>query len=186
MAVDIPKIKDAYAAPCCGGTCNHSIRVQKAMEHSLKTTTLLPYPLEMVFPFFSNAANLERITPTELRFKILTPMPIEMKVGTLIDYRLSLFGIPFSWRTRIAEWEPPYRFADEQIRGPYALWYHVHEFKASGNQTEMSDLVRYRLPLGPLGDIALPLVRKQVNHIFSYRQRVIAQSLHQWLQSSQD
>jgi len=143
----------------------------------LSRSTWLPRPLAEVFPFFADAGNLGRITPPALRFRILTPLPVEMKVGALIDYRLSLFGVPFGWRTRIREWRPPHRFVDEQIRGPYASWIHTHEFREERGGTRMDDRVEYALPFGPVGRIALPLVRRQLEHIFDYRARVIPELL---------
>lgn len=127
-----------------------------------------------MFAFFADAANLERLTPDFLRFQIETPSPIEMCAGTRIDYRLSLMGLPVRWRTRISSWEPPQRFSDDQERGPYALWHHVHEFEAEGDRTRMRDRVDYRLPLGPLGTLAHALwVRRTLERIFDYRRRVV-------------
>lgn len=147
-------------------------------EHELATVTRLQHPVEQVFSFFADAGNLARITPPELGFRILTPTPVPMAEGTLIDYRLRLFGVPFGWRTRICGWDPPRAFADEQLRGPYALWHHTHAFEAApAGGTVMTDRVRFRLPLGLLGAPALPLVRLQLRRIFAYRARAIRELL---------
>jgi ligand-binding SRPBCC domain-containing protein len=147
------------------------------MEHVLHTALELPLPLERVFPFFADAANLERITPPELRFQILTPLSAKIELGTLIEYRLWLFGVPLRWTTRISEWDPPRQFIDEQLRGPYALWQHTHTFEQVRMGTVIHDRVRYRLPLSPLGDVAYPLVRYQLARIFSYRRRAVREAL---------
>lgn len=146
-------------------------------NHVLETETFLPLPREEVFPFFAAAENLERITPPELGFNILTPTPVEIHAGRLIDYRLRLFGVPFRWRTRISVWEPPFRFVDEQLAGPYHTWIHLHEFTETEGGTLMRDQVRYRLPFHPLGGVALPLVRGQVTRIFRYRAGAIRRLL---------
>ena len=140
-------------------------------DHILEVSLVLPVARARVFAFFADAANLEAITPPELRFRITTPLPIAMGRGALIDYRLNLHGVPFRWRTRIAVWEPPDRFVDLQERGPYALWEHTHSFSDAGDGcTLVHDRVRYRLPLGPLGEIVLPLVRRDLTRIFGYRE----------------
>lgn len=148
-------------------------------EHLLTTETLIPRPREEVFAFFAAAENLERITPPELQFRIRTPLPIGMEAGALIEYRLGLFGVPFRWRTRISRWEPPESFADEQLQGPYARWIHTHRFEQVEGGTRVTDEVRYRLPLYPLGELALPLVRLQLRRIFSYRTRRLHELLRE-------
>lgn len=138
-------------------------------NHILETESLLPLPRESVFPFFAAAENLETITPRELGFRIVTPTPVRMASGTLIDYRLRLFGVPFRWRTRISVWDPPHRFVDEQLNGPYHTWLHLHEFHEVEGGTLIRDQVRYRLPLHPVGEIIHPLVRRQLARIFRFR-----------------
>ena len=146
-------------------------------DQFLQTTTSLPLGVEEVFAFFANAENLERITPPELAFQILTPTPIDIGEGTIIDFRLRLFRIPFGWRTRIVEWQPNDRFSDEQIRGPYRRWKHLHTFVEGGEGTRMTDRVEYQLPLQPAGAVALPLVRRQLDRIFRYRADAIRRLL---------
>jgi ligand-binding SRPBCC domain-containing protein len=127
-------------------------------------------PPDAVFAFFSDARNLEAITPPLLRFRVVTPAPIVMRRGTLIGYRLRVRGMPVRWLTEISEWEPPHRFVDIQIRGPYALWQHTHTFEPDGHGTLMRDVVRYRVGFGPLGALATALlVRRDVEAIFDYR-----------------
>ncbi len=146
-------------------------RPREPGEHLLVTETTIGRPLDEVFAFFSAAENLQRITPPEMHFAIVTPPPIEMAAGTLIDYRLRLLGVPFRWRTRIARWEPPALFVDEQLEGPYALWIHTHGFRQVEGGTRVRDEVRHRLPVYPLGELAYPLVRLQLRRIFGYRRR---------------
>ena len=145
--------------------------------HVLRTRTRLPLPREDVFAYFSDAANLERITPPELRFRILTPLPIPMREGTLIDYRLRLLRVPLRWKSRILRWKPPTGFVDEQVSGPYRLWEHTHSFYEEGDETIVEDVVRYGLPFWPLGEIAHPLVRLQLGRIFRFRQSAMRGSL---------
>ncbi len=153
-----------------------------ALTHHLQTTTWLPLPRAEVFEFFGDAENLARITPPELAFEIVTPTPIDMRPGTRIEYRLGLFGVRFGWLTEITVWEPPYRFVDQQLRGPYRRWHHTHTFvERTGPDgrpgTQMDDLVRWELPLAPFGEVAYPLVRAQLARIFGYRQRRIQELL---------
>jgi len=137
--------------------------------HTLTRTQLLAHPVGEVFPFFADALNLERITPPLLRFEVVTPGPIEMRVGALIEYRLRLHGLKVDWLTRIEEWEPGVRFVDSQLAGPYRLWHHTHTFEEHDEGTLMRDVVRYALPAWPLGELALPLVRRDLARIFDYR-----------------
>lgn len=147
-------------------------------EYRLRRSQSIGRPLPEVFAFFADAANLEAITPPFLRFRIITPAPIEMGVGARIDYRLSLWGVPLSWRTRITCFEPDVRFIDEQEAGPYAYWHHLHEFEADGAGTRMRDEVTYRLPFGPLGRVAHALwVERQLSTIFDYREHAIREQL---------
>jgi len=138
----------------------------------------VPLPVDEVFAFFGDAHNLETITPSFLRFRVRTPPPIAMGPGTLIDYELSLFGVPFSWRTRIEVFEPGRRFVDLQLRGPYRRWHHLHEFVPLGAATLVVDIVDYELPLGPLGALAHPIVvRPALERIFDHRRTAIGRVL---------
>ena len=143
--------------------------------HVLQRTQRLDPPPEEVFPFFADAGNLEAITPPWLGFEVVTPRPIEMRPGALIEYRLVLRRLPVAWLTRIEAWEPGVRFVDMQLTGPYKLWHHTHEFSAHPDGgTVMTDTVRYALPLGPLGGLAhRVLVRRDVERIFDFRARAV-------------
>ena len=143
----------------------------------LEVETLVPLSLDEVFPFFAQAENLQRITPPELQFHIETALPVKMALGTVLDYRLRLAGVPFRWRSRITVWDPPHRFLDEQLRGPYREWIHLHTFEETPEGTRVTDRVRYRLPLHPLSLPAAPLVRRQLHRIFTYRETAVRELL---------
>jgi ligand-binding SRPBCC domain-containing protein len=141
---------------------------------TLQRTQFLPRPRAAVFPFFADAANLEAITPPWLGFRILTPGPIVMGPGTLIDYRIRWRFVPLRWRTAITVWEPPVRFVDEQVRGPYRLWRHTHTFAEVSGGTAMTDVVEYALPLGPLGRLMHRfIVERDLAAIFDYRREQV-------------
>ncbi len=146
-----------------------------ARIHILERSQVVPLPRADVFAFFSDARNLEAITPEFLHFSILPPVPVELREGSRIDYRLSLFGVPFHWRTRIAAWQPGVRFVDVQERGPYAMWHHTHTFSDVECGTRVADRVEYALPLGALGEAAHPLmVRRTLKRIFDHRAERVA------------
>jgi ligand-binding SRPBCC domain-containing protein len=133
-------------------------------------------PRGEVFAFFAEAANLQLLTPPWVGFRFLTPLPVQMGVGTLIDYRISIRGLPLRWRTRIAVWEPPERFVDEQVRGPYRCWVHEHRFADRGTHTGCQDRVEYDLRGGRLL-AALQhglMVGRDVRRIFVYRAQELA------------
>jgi ligand-binding SRPBCC domain-containing protein len=140
----------------------------------LERSLVVPRSPAEVFPFFTDAANLERLTPKFLGFTILTPAPMEVKPGTVIDYRIRLNGVPLRWRTRIEEVVPNERFVDVQVRGPYKSWRHIHTFRPVPGGTALGDRVEYELPLGPLGALAHALVvKRQLRAIFDYRTQVM-------------
>ena len=131
----------------------------------------LPSPPEKVFQFFAEPANLDAITPPWLRFRTVTPMPIAMGEGTLIDYRLRIRGVPVRWGSRIASWDPPHSFRDEQVRGPYRLWIHEHAFEPCDGGTLVRDHVRYAVALDAL--VHGWIVRPDIERIFRHRARVL-------------
>ncbi len=153
------------------------IQILQSTTHSgrivLKTQLRFFERPEAIFDFFADAANLEAITPTWLNFRILTPLPIEMGSGTLIDYQLRLHWIPIRWRTEIAEWEPPHRFVDQQLRGPYRLWRHTHTFEPTSDGTLMTDSVEYAVPGGRL--INRWFVEPDLKKIFAWRHKCLSE-----------
>lgn len=147
-------------------------------EHIITRELTLDKAIDKVFEFFSDAGNLERITPPELNFRITTPKPIKLKKGTLIDYQLKLRGLPIKWKTEISEWNPPFSFIDQALKSPYKLWIHRHTFEENLNGgTDIKDVVRYRLPFEPFGDLMHWYVRRELNYIFDYRQKSVAEIL---------
>lgn len=137
-----------------------------------RTKILLPKPLAEVFPFFADAYNLEALTPDWLRFTVTTPKPIDMRVGTKIDYKLKVRGLPLRWTSEITAWEPPYRFVDEQRRGPYRQWIHEHTFREVDGGTLASDYIQYAVPGGSL--VHWLAVKRDVERIFQYREQKMA------------
>lgn len=142
----------------------------------LTTEQLIEKPLDEVFSFFSDAHNLVEITPTRMHLVVLTPRPIEMEVGTLIDYRFKLRGIPVRWQTEITEWNPPHFFADEQCKGPYRCWIHKHTFVETDGGTLVGDEVEYGVLGGQL--INKFLVRPDIEKIFEYRSQKLQELLN--------
>ena len=140
--------------------------------YRLERQQFVPRPRDEVFAFFAEARNLEALTPAFLNFRILTPLPLDMHSGTLIDYQIRLGGIPMRWRTRIETFEAPVSFVDVQLAGPYRTWRHVHEFQDAPGGTLVTDRVDYALPFGFLGALAHRLfVRRALKRIFDYRQQ---------------
>lgn len=153
------------------------VRIERAADGTfvLNTVQEIPRPLMEVFAFFGDACNLEALTPPWLNFRILTPRPIGMQAGTLIDYRIRLHGIPIGWRTRISVWEPPHRFVDEQLRGPYSRWHHEHRFETTAAGVRMTDIVHYRVCGGR--PIERLFVRGDLERIFAFRRAAVARLL---------
>jgi ligand-binding SRPBCC domain-containing protein len=154
------------------------MKIRTAVAHVLQSEQLLTRERGDVFEFFADAFNLEAITPPWLGFQVVTPGPIEMAPGTLIEYRLRLHGLRVDWLTRIEIWEPGRRFVDAQVRGPYRLWRHTHLFEDHPEGTLVRDRVSYEIPLGPLGELARRLfVRRDLDRIFEYRRLAVAEAL---------
>lgn len=136
----------------------------------------IPLKRQQIFPFFADAKNLEEITPELLKFHVEKISTAEIQEGTLIDYRLKIHGVPVSWRTEIRQWKPNEMFVDQQLKGPYSVWHHTHQFEDLGPGTLMTDTVRYKLPLGILGWLAAgKMVQNDVQNIFSYRRKKTSQ-----------
>jgi ligand-binding SRPBCC domain-containing protein len=146
--------------------------------YTLQREISLMSPRDEVFRFFERPENLARLTPPELGFEIMTPPPLTMRAGAVVDYSIGILGVRMHWRTLISEYDPPHRFVDMQLKGPYTFWHHTHEFEAVGGGTLMRDTVRYVLPFGPIGRLIHKLlVSRRLNNIFDYRERTIRQLL---------
>ncbi len=148
--------------------------------YELNKIQFINQPIDVVFNFFSKPENLALITPSKLAFKILTPTPIMITKGTLIDYTIRLMRFPVHWRTLITKYNPPYEFVDEQIKGPYLFWHHTHTFKAVNGGSEIKDKVRYSIPMGYLGQFIHKIwIKKDLEKIFEYRKAVIDKLFNQ-------
>lgn len=133
-------------------------------------------PLEQAFAFYEEPRNLCRITPPWLQFRMMAGEAISMRRGLRVHYRIRPLGVAQRWTSEITEYEPPHRFVDEQIMGPYRRWRHVHEFRPVGDATEIVDVIEYEMPFGWLGRLAHALiVGRQLRTIFDYRQRAVAE-----------
>jgi len=145
----------------------------------LERSQRVDVPVDAAFAFYGDAVNLEPMTPPWLRFEVITPDPVELGAGALLDYRLRLHGFPIRWQTRIEIWEPPYRFVDTQARGPYRLWEHTHLFEPDGDgATVIHDRIRYSIPYGPLGALADRFfVRRDLKRIFDFRAQAVSERL---------
>ena len=142
--------------------------------YTIESNQFINKPIEEVFQFFSKPENLSVITPAKLGFKILSPNPIKMEVGRLIDYNIYLLGIPIHWRTLITDYEPPNMFVDQQIKGPYTMWHHTHTFHKVKGGVEIKDRVVYSIPFGFLGRLLNYLwIKRDLNNIFLHRKKVI-------------
>ena len=135
--------------------------------HVYDSELWLPKPVEEVFAFFADASNLQLLTPDWVNFEILTPLPIAMHAGTVIDYKLRIRGIQLRWHTEITVWEAPHRFVDEQKRGPYRQWIHEHRFESRDGGTMCTDHVQYAVFGGEL--INRLFVWRDVERIFNFR-----------------
>jgi ligand-binding SRPBCC domain-containing protein len=143
----------------------------KPVCYRLTCEVRLAAPLEDVFAFFADASQLERLTPAWLKFSVLSPSPISMHEGAIIDYKLRVHDMPLKWRSKIAIWDPPHQFADEQIRGPYRCWYHVHSFEREGDATICRDEVEYSIFGGAL--VHSLFVKRDLERIFTFRTRTL-------------
>jgi ligand-binding SRPBCC domain-containing protein len=155
--------------------------------YRLERTQFVARPREEAFAFFSDARNLEQITPAFLHFRVLNEGATGVHAGMLIDYRLKLFGIPLRWQSQIEAFEPGEQFVDVQLRGPYRVWRHLHEFRDASGGTQMIDRVDYALPLGPLGSLAHALfVRRTLGKIFDFRREKIEELFGPGINASAD
>jgi ligand-binding SRPBCC domain-containing protein len=144
--------------------------------YTLRKTILVPASLDRVFHFFNRPENLEKLTPAFLKFTIMTPPPVEMANGAVFDYRIRLLGCPLRWTSVINNYDPPHGFVDIQLRGPYAFWHHQHRFVPKQDGVEVVDEVHYDVGFSAVGRLMHALVvRRQLNMIFSHREKVIGE-----------
>ena len=143
--------------------------------YTLKREQKIKKNIDNVFEFFSKPENLSIITPSKMKFKILTPSPIEMKEGALIDYTVNIFGFPIRWRTLITDYKPVHMFVDQQLKGPYSMWHHTHFFeRLSDEETLIKDIVIYAVPFGVIGKLVHSLyIKRDLNAIFDFRSQKI-------------
>lgn len=166
----LPRAFEAAGFQFRFSTLGQALEELSVADDLLEVDQFIPRPIAEVWPFFSEARNLEALTPPWLSFQVLKTSSPDLGEGTLIDYRLKLHGVPFKWTSRIEEWEPGKRFVDTQVRGPYALWHHTHTFESMGSGTLMRDRVRYRVPAGLLGRVVGGWkVENDVQRIFAFR-----------------
>jgi ligand-binding SRPBCC domain-containing protein len=138
-------------------------------DYILESRVWLARARPEVFAFFAAAENLVKLTPPSWRLEIVAGPPA-LSSSAVLDLKMSWLGVPMTWRAFIREWDPPYRFVDVQVRGPYARWEHRHRFLEERSGTWVEDRVTYRLPLGPLGRAAHALlVRRQITAMWRYR-----------------
>ena len=142
----------------------------------LSAETWVALPPREVFPFFADAANLERLTPPWLNFAIGTPLPIAMFPGREITYRISLRGVPMRWVSRITAYEPPSMFVDEQMKGPYRRWRHTHRFVESNGGTRLLDEVEFDMFAA---FVVGRLVARELRAIFTYRHETLLSIFNQ-------
>ncbi|MFN0158165.1 MAG: SRPBCC family protein [Bacteroidota bacterium] len=142
--------------------------------YQLRKEQFVGRPLTEVFSFFERPGNLAAITPPSMEFRIVTPPPIVMKEGALFEYSVRVMGIRMRWKSLISQYTPPFRFVDEQVKGPYSFWHHTHTFTEVHGGTLIGDEVRYAIPFGMIGRITHRLaVSRQLEHIFSLRSQVM-------------
>jgi len=143
--------------------------------YNIKFQQFIDLPINDVFNFFSKPENLSLITPPRLKFDILTPAPIIMKEGQLIDYSLTImYCLKLRWRTLITDYNQPYKFVDQQIKGPYSLWHHTHEFEEKDGGTLINDSVTYAVPFGVIGQLLHAVyIKHDIKNIFKYRHKIL-------------
>ncbi len=142
--------------------------------HTLRKSIKVPGTLDTVFEFFNRPENLEKLTPANLKFNILTPSPVAMHNGAVFDYTIGLFGVPMRWTSIITNYHPPHHFVDIQLKGPYAYWHHKHSFESRPDGVEVTDEIHYEIGFSVFGKVVLrPIIQRQLDAIFSFRAHAI-------------